>query len=726
MRLSLAIVSLAVLATSRFVQADSIIGTSTFYTCDGINATVIVSKFSVSYSKQTQNITFDLAGTSTEQQNVTATISVSAYGNHLFNYTFDPCDYDIKPLCPAPSGTFSASGTVAIPSQYASQIPSIAFSLPDLDGYAKLTLENTDTRKEIGCFQSSISNGKTARQASVTYASAAIAGVALAVSSLTMLTQAIFSTSSSAASGSSPGFADVIGWTQSMAMNGMMSVQYPTVYKSFSQNFGWSLCMVPWSGMQKAIDTFRSNTGGNTTLSSWKVVQASTILDYQTGAVILVNETALGGSTSKLIRRLTLDGINFSQTNSTTVNGSTSVRVLTTVQGIARYVEHLMLPNANTFMTVLMFFAIILGVVICSILLFRIALEIWAQFSSLSKALESFRQRYWLFMGSTIVRVILILYGTWVLYCLYQFKLGDSWASLLLASITLGIFTAIIGGFTLRIFWIAHKASREGGIDELYEYKPWIRRYGLFYGQFKAHYWWFFVVITAVAFGRSAFIALADGHGLVQVVGQLALEIIFVLAIFAIRPFSNRSGNIINAIIAIVRIASLACVLVFVEELGVAAETTTIVGMVLIVIQAVLTVLLALLILIQAIIAIFQQNPRRKQNSAFDETELHSLGESKAGLLKANDSYNLELKGSRDSASGSNIGVAISEYGRLADGSGSTAAKTRGAHTTPWDDNGSHAELVPLAQGVKDHDHAADEAWARGGLERDQNGRPVF
>ncbi|KAK9366057.1 hypothetical protein V1509DRAFT_649053 [Lipomyces kononenkoae] len=726
MRYFSAISSLAVLATSRFVQADGTIGTSTFYTCDNINATIIASNFSVSYSQQTKNITFDIAGTSEEQQNVTATIFVSAYGKNLFNYTFDPCDYNIGPLCPAPSGTFSANGSVAIPSQYASQVPSIAFSLPDLDGYAKLTISNSESQEEIGCFQSSFSNGKTARQPSVTYASAAIAGAALAVSGLAMLSHAAFSASSSFTSGSSPGVADVVGWTQSMAMNGMMSVNYPTVFKAFSQNFGWSLCMIPWSGMQQGIDNLRSHTGGNMTLSSWEVLQASTVLDYQTGAVILVNNTASNDAGSKLIRRLTLDGIDLSASNSTTANGSQAVHVLTTVQGIGRYVEHLMLPNANTFMTVLIFFAIILGIVVCSILLFRIVLEIWTQFGSLSKPLESFRHRYWLFMGSTIVRVILILYGTWVLYCLYQFKLGDSWASLLLASITLGIFTAIIGGFTIRIFWIAHKASKQGGIEELYEHKPWIRRYGLFYGQFKSQYWWFFVAITVVTVGRSAFIALGDGNGLVQVIGQLVIEILFVLVLFAIRPFSSRSGNVINAIIAIVRIASLACILVFVEELGIAAETTTIVGIVLIVIQAVLTALLALLIIIQAIVVLLE-NPKRKPYSAVEETELQSLSESKAGLLIAKDSYNLELKASRDYASSSsNIGVAVSEYDHLADDTGIGAAKPpKLARSTPWDDNASH-ELVPLSPSVDNYGKTADEPWARNGLQWDKNGRPMF
>ncbi|KAK9318960.1 hypothetical protein V1517DRAFT_334071 [Lipomyces orientalis] len=559
---------------------------------------------------------------------------------------------------------------------YASQIPSIAFSIPDLDGFARLTLKNIDTSKEIACFQSFISNGKSIRQNSVIYVSAAIAGVTLAISGLTMISQAMFSTSG-AHGGSTLGFADVISWTQSMAMNGMMSVKYPAVYRSFSQNFGWSLCMVPWSGMQKAIDTFRSKTGGNVTLSSWEVLQASTILDYRTGAVILINQTAYVVSASKLIRRFSLDGIDLSQNNTSAVDSSTGIRVLTTIQGMARYVEHLMVPNANTFMTVLMFFAIILGAIICSILLLRIAVECWAHFGPLSKSLKSFRTGYWLFLSSTVVRVIFILYGTWVLYCLYQFKLGDSWASLLLATITLGIFTAVIGGFTLRIFWIARKARRASGIEELFEYKPWIRRYGLFYGQFKTNCWWFFVMITMEASGRSIFIALGDGHGLVQVVGQLTLEVIFILVLFTIRPFNKRSGNVINAVITIVRIASLACVLVFVEELGVEAETTTIVGVVLIVIQAVLTALLAVLILIQAIIGIFQKNTRSKRHMSVNETELQPPGESTNESQKLNDcfedSYNIEHKRADAVVSGRNMDVAISEWQPSSDGTECTA-----------------------------------------------------
>ncbi|KAK9468590.1 hypothetical protein V1512DRAFT_58479 [Lipomyces arxii] len=708
----------------QLVSADDTIGTDTFYTCDGINATIDVSQFSISYSKQSRNLTFDLAGQSTASQNVTATILVNAYNMDLFSYTFDPCQYDLTFLCPVPKGSFSASGSVEIPAEYASKIPSIAFSVPDLDGAAKLILNNTESQDEIGCFQSTISNGKTARLSSVTYASATVAAVALGLSTFSMATHALAGTT--AAASSSVGFAEIMSWTQSMAMNGLMSVNYPTVYSSFTRNFGWASCIISWPNMQATIDRLRSHTGGNLTLSSWKTMQETTILDYGPGAYILYNGTS-SDQNLRLVKRMSLDGVNFSA-NDTISQTSGTVRVLERVEGIARYVEHLLVPNANTFMTILLFFALILGVVIGGIFLFRAFLEVWNAVGKLPFKLEKFRQRYWTFLGSTVLRVIMVLYGTWVLYCLYQFKIGDSWVALMLAGITLGLFTLILLVFTIRIFILAHRASREGGIEELYDHKPWIRRYGLFYGQFKTKYWWFFVPILVLSFGRSAFIALADGSGMVQVVGQLALEIIFILSLMFVRPFNTRFGNVINAVISAVRIASLCCILVFVEQLGIQAETTTIVGMVLIIVQAVLTVLLALLILIQAIIQLFKKNPRRKQIDV-DETELQPLGESKNMFENKDYSMSTLHLGTKESRTfNPDIGVAVTQYEPLENEPRSSPSKLLVARrTTPWDVQSiASDERVPLANEGAKSANAERTAWARGGLERDVNGRPMF
>ncbi|KAK9447570.1 TRP-like family, partial [Limtongia smithiae] len=498
------------------------------------------------------------------------------------------------------------------------------------------------------------------------------------------------------------GFAEIMSWTQSMATNGMMSVVYPTVYSSFSQNFAWSTAMVSWASMQEAIDSMRSKTNGNTTLSSWTQLKASTIVDYESGAVIFQNTSSTTSTAAKLVRRLTIDGITFTEDSSTT-GDSTALQVLTTVAGIGRYINHIMIPSANTFMTILLFFAIIIGVVVCGMISFRLFIEIWNIMGTLPHKLDTFRRRYWSLMIVMILRIIMILYGTWVLYCLYQFRLSDSWASLVLAAVTLGIFTAILVGFTIRIFVVARRAnSSPDGIESLYQHKPWVRWYGLFYGQFKTQFWWFFVIMLAASFSRSAFTALADGHGMVQVIGQIVVEVLLFLALVAIRPFNRRSGNVVNSIISVVRIVSLACILVFVEELGIEAETSTIVGIVLIVLQAALTILLVVLMIIQALMALFLKSRPNKALSA--ESELQPFEESKMPIIAIESEVNRPFLTHTLSSSA----VRSNPWDEYVDNrSAGTADKSLLLSTVPTA-HASSDDLLPI------------------GLQHDKNGRPIF
>ena len=79
------------------------------------------------------------------------------------------------------------------------------------------------------------------------------------------------------------------------------------------------------------------------------------------------------------------------------------------------------------------------------------------------------------------------------------------------------------------------------------------------------------------------------------------------------RPYERRSGNVINIFIQLVRVLSVACILVFVEELGIAQTTQTITGVVLISVQSLLTGVLAILIGVNALIMCCKENPHRKR-----------------------------------------------------------------------------------------------------------------
>lgn len=533
-----------------------------------------------------------------------------------------------------PAGDFSSQGSLPIPEQYKSKIPAIAFTIPDIEGEAKMELKSKESGKDLACIQSNVDNGKTVEVPAVSYIAAGIAGAALLLSGLSAL--------GSAGGGGhtqSPNFGEIIGWFQSMAFNGMLSVNYPPVYRSFTKNFAFSTGLVPWDSMQKSIDNFRRVTGGNLTEDSIEFLRNATLV-YSDGSKS--NSSSLTKRGLHALGEVMLsarDGVSTSVngTESGSSNGTAShdSKVTHLVHGVQGYVEQLTIPQANTFLTVLLIFAIVIAAIAVGILLLKVILETWALFGSFPKKLTSFRKRYWGLLARTITNLILLLYGVWTLYCVYQFTNGDSWAAKLLAGVTLGIFTAILGFFTFRIWFIARKYKRaEGDTTALYEDKETWRKYSLFYDNYKRGYWWLFMPAIIYMFAKGCVIAGGNGHGLSQSAGQLIIESLMMIMVLWIRPYASKSGNWINAIIQVVRVLSVVCILVFVEELGIAQSTKTVTGVALIAVQSVLTVVLAVLIAVNSIIICCKENPHRKRRK-----EAGKSFPSKSFLLSATDSF---------------------------------------------------------------------------------------
>lgn len=506
---------------------------------------------------------------------------------------------------PVPSGTFSAQGAIDVPETYAKQIPSIAFNIPDLEGEARLILKSKKTEEEVACVVSHLSNGKTTNLKGAAWASAGIAAGALVMSGVS----AFGTLGHPGAHSSSPGFGDVMGWFHTMATNGMLSVSYPTVYHSFTQNFVWSTGLIPWADMQRSIDDFRKATGGNLTQDNY---------------VYLANLAKSNGGSSSGKRSLDLSiraaaemlprAVNVTQSHATNSSSSGGSSSLFSASGLKQAAKEAMIPSANVFMTVLLIFAIVVAVVVVGILLLKVILELWALHGNFPNKLSEFREDYWGLMGRTITNMILILYSIWVLYCVYQLRNGDSWAARLLAAVTLAVFTSVLVFFAWRIIYMARKYKKiEGDTSSLYEDKDTWRKYSLFYDVYKKDFWWLFIPIIIYSLAKGCIIAGAQGHGMVQGAGQLVVEALLLILLLWNRPYVTKSGMWINITIQVVRVLSVGCVLVFVEELGVSHTTKTATGIALIAIQSTLTGLLAILIAVNALIFCIRENPHAKR-----------------------------------------------------------------------------------------------------------------
>ena len=177
-------------------------------------------------------------------------------------------------MCTVPAAKFASSGEQTVPEEYAKQIPAIAFNVPDLDGLVKMQLIKDGDNTELACIESTVENGKPMEVPAVKYAAAGIAAASLALTGLSALSAA----GTPGAAAPSPTFGEVFGWFQSMALSGMMSVEYPKVYQSFSKNFGFSTGLVEWESMQTTIDNFRGSTGGNLTNNNYNYLKNATLV----------------------------------------------------------------------------------------------------------------------------------------------------------------------------------------------------------------------------------------------------------------------------------------------------------------------------------------------------------------------------------------------------------------------------------------------------------------
>lgn len=97
--------SIALLASAAFLPralGGNILHTDGFTDCNNGTSTVKVNNLDISFDKSTNQITFDVSGTSAEEQKVTAELLITAYGVKVYSDTFDPCAEDTKvdQLCP--------------------------------------------------------------------------------------------------------------------------------------------------------------------------------------------------------------------------------------------------------------------------------------------------------------------------------------------------------------------------------------------------------------------------------------------------------------------------------------------------------------------------------------------------------------------------------------------------------------------------------------------------
>ena len=178
---------------------------------------------------------------------------------HPVNITLNICEIFNGALCPLPLYVFNGSETLILPSsiKVSSEIPKIAYKIPDLEAFAQLTLTEVGTGQLKACIQSTLSNGWSTHQPGVSWGIGGLAFIAL----FSAAWQSFLPDSIAPFR-----LLDLLGLYQTVASSGFFDLNYPVIYRAFTLNFSWAMGLFsqsPTSSMQKSITNFRHLTGGD-------------------------------------------------------------------------------------------------------------------------------------------------------------------------------------------------------------------------------------------------------------------------------------------------------------------------------------------------------------------------------------------------------------------------------------------------------------------------------
>ena len=249
----------------------------------------------------------------------------------------DGCSLGLTSLCPLSVGSININSNVDVPASVAAKVPGIAYQIPDIDGIAKIWINDT-SGTPLGCVEAFLYNGKTVDQPVVGWVTAIIAGGAL-------LSSAVASGLGHSNTAAHVASAAVLlfGYFQAVAIAGMVSVPLPPIVASWTQNFQWAMGIIKLAFMQTIFTWYIKSTGGT----------PSTLLLQPVGTNVVVEKRGLLPLMARSAQHLSSTVLNLVKRQSITAPGSPL-----TLKGIQRVAYRAGIEQTNLFMTGYAFFIV--------------------------------------------------------------------------------------------------------------------------------------------------------------------------------------------------------------------------------------------------------------------------------------------------------------------------------------------------------------------------------
>ena len=526
---------------------------------------------------------------------MSANLFVNVYGMHPFNLTLDLCSLAHGALCPLPMYNFIGEDSIPL-SRYlniSSYVPGIAYKVPDLEAFVQLTLVEIGTGDVKACVQATLSNGWTTHEPGVEWATGAVAILAFV---------SAFWQSRQPDSIAPYRFLDIIYLFQAIAASGLLNLNYPIVYRSFTFNFRWALGFFGAPSFQTAINDMRNRTGGHLddatgnalALTNRKASPYNALTDLPS---VRITSFAEGAIFSRLE-----DVPGLAHLNNTTVLAATDVQTVTSTntikQGIPIWLTTVDIPVENAFMNVFFITLILFGAVSAIVGITYLVLRLLRnpRFGGSERFAPAEFNRA-VFVKSWLLRLVchesslspfrgkanflfqmLIVAFPVVTFSLFQWTLKDSWLTILLSVI---LFLPVVG----FIGYSAFLSFRWSDFDSWPYHAP-------LWAQYRSERRRYFIPLLVALLVKSAFIAFGQAHGKVQVVVLVILEGLVFVSITVLKPYDTRKADILAGYLAVVRLVCTGLMIAFLPSLDVKAIIRVVIGIVTAVIFSVAVVVM--------------------------------------------------------------------------------------------------------------------------------------
>lgn len=637
--------------------------TGNFGDCMGGQSLLNLTSFDAAYYADNMTVLFNLAGTtSLRNESLMLYISVQAYGEDRFDLVFNPCNANFASLCPLNASVpIIGQANIPVSTSDVSGIPSIALVIPDFEGQAILRVYSNATQTQIACFAAEMQNGASFSHPA---AVGSVLGLFTFVAVMASFATAIYGVSVPHIRthyAHSLSVLVVFEVFQAVFFSGALSLNWPSVCTAWWSNFAWSAGMIYTPAVINSVNSFTGISGNASQVGG----AGSSIINNNGGLQQQIYGRGLVEEASELIKKSEqLAGHLYKRATNGTNARMYSWAGLPMAPGLplagnwtsfAGTLSEVGIPPADAFTVGLIWFLILIVCLTGAVVFFKYSLEGLSHINRIRPDRFSIFRRNWLnYLGLILLRTCFIAFFMLMTLTLFQFSYGGKAGPIAIAVIIFLIFFVGTFGATFyacfyRVKFGKYESSpdpvhfqrkrimkiipwfstvRESKLDDgdhsktmgrtpffainfigndhergnVHQDENYTKRFGWLSARYRRTRWWFFAFWVVYQFVRACFVGGARAHPTAQVIGLFVWEIIAFVAIIIINPFEGARNTALAVwMLSLSKVATAGLSIAFLDQLKVPRIPTTVIGVIIIVIQGFLVIGLLVLIVLGAI-----------------------------------------------------------------------------------------------------------------------------